>query len=116
MAIFLLGIYLRHRSPDMNRPIKLPLIILYLFALLCYLLTGLAFINDPYNSSKNILLMLTGLPVHYLLTFLRNKDLQIASMLTYIHARQCQHPVSNLYSCRSFQLWHSEAADGGGNR
>lgn len=58
------GIYLRHTKPEMSRPIRLPLAVLYLFLLLCLSLTFLAIYNDPLNSTIGLALVLAGLPFY----------------------------------------------------
>lgn len=58
------GLYLRHTQPQMSRPIRLPLAVLYLFLALCLALTGLAIHNDPLNSAVGLGLVLAGLPFY----------------------------------------------------
>ena len=56
---------MRHQSPDMDRPIKLPLAVHYLFISLCLMLTCLAIQNDLFNSLVGLGLVLLGMPVYW---------------------------------------------------
>lgn len=69
------GIVLRHNCKDMDRPIRLPLWLLYLFVLSCLFLTILAVHNDFQNSLIGFALMLSGIPVYFLKIFLEKEQL-----------------------------------------
>ena len=57
---------LRISNPDLNRPIKFPLILPIFFTAACLLLTVFAIYSDPIGAAYGSLLFVLGLPVYYL--------------------------------------------------
>lgn len=80
------GIYLRHSSPRMDRPIKLPLVVLYTFVILCLLLTLLAVYNDHLSSLFGLLLILLGLPVYWAKSAAKDKAVKVPALIGHINA------------------------------
>ncbi|KAH9424567.1 hypothetical protein DERP_004752 [Dermatophagoides pteronyssinus] len=73
------GIVLRHNCKDMDRPIRLPLWLLYLFVVSCLFLTILAVHNDFQNSLIGFALMLSGIPVYFLKNFLEKEQFNLGN-------------------------------------
>ena len=59
-------IHLRIKRPDMERPIKFPLILPIVFTAGCFLLTLFAIYSDPVSAAYGSLLFVVGVPVFFL--------------------------------------------------
>lgn len=58
-------IHLRITRPDMNRPIKFPLILPILFSAACFILTAFAVVAGPLDALYGFLLLFIGIPVYF---------------------------------------------------
>ncbi|XP_022662925.1 Y+L amino acid transporter 2-like isoform X1 [Varroa jacobsoni] len=58
---------LRHLKPDLPRPIQVNLIFPILFLLMCVFLTVMPLYETPLKSGLGVLILLSGIPVYYLL-------------------------------------------------
>lgn len=59
-------IYLRIKKPDMERPIRFPLILPIVFTTGCFVLTAFAIYSDPLSAGYGSLLFVVGVPVFFL--------------------------------------------------
>lgn len=67
-------IYMRITRPDLNRPIKFPLILPYSFSLSCLILTLFAIYANPFDAACGFLLMFIGIPVYFLQKWLQRNN------------------------------------------
>ncbi|XP_019400251.1 PREDICTED: cystine/glutamate transporter-like [Crocodylus porosus] len=56
----------RHRHPELPRPFKVPLFVPVSFTTICLFTVGMSFYSDPVNISIGCVMVLSGLPVYYL--------------------------------------------------
>jgi amino acid transporter len=59
-------IYLRFKRPDINRPIRFPLILPIVFTTGCFVLTAFAIYSDPVSAGYGSILFVLGVPVYFL--------------------------------------------------
>ncbi|XP_022086686.1 large neutral amino acids transporter small subunit 2-like isoform X2 [Acanthaster planci] len=62
-------IWLRYKEPDKPRPFKVNIIIAVLFVLAAIFLIIMGTINSPINTAIGVGIMLTGIPVYFLLVY-----------------------------------------------
>lgn len=79
----------------MDRPIKLPLVVLYTFVILCLLLTLLAVYNDHLSSLFGLLLILLGLPVYWAKSAAKDKAVKVPALIGITHCfDNCAHTIT----------------------
>ncbi|XP_076358391.1 large neutral amino acids transporter small subunit 2-like [Tachypleus tridentatus] len=66
--------YLRWKKPDMPRPIKVSLIFPISFFLCCLFLTVIPLYAEPLQTGIGLLIILTGVPVHFVIVKTRKKS------------------------------------------
>lgn len=59
-------IYMRFTKPDLNRPIKFPLIYPISFSFSCLILTLFAIYAEPFDAFCGFVLMFIGIPVYFM--------------------------------------------------
>nr|XP_033807720.1 cystine/glutamate transporter-like [Geotrypetes seraphini]XP_033807721.1 cystine/glutamate transporter-like [Geotrypetes seraphini] len=59
----------RYRHPDLPRPFKLPLFIPVIFTIICLSSVAMSLYSAPRNCAIGFLIILTGMPVYYLLIY-----------------------------------------------
>ncbi|GBN34210.1 Large neutral amino acids transporter small subunit 1 [Araneus ventricosus] len=66
-------LWLRYKKPDLERPIKVNLILPVTFLLVCGFLVTFPFYVSPWETGMGIAITLTGIPVYMVTIYWRNK-------------------------------------------
>ncbi|KAJ9584219.1 hypothetical protein L9F63_021424, partial [Diploptera punctata] len=59
-------LWLRHKKPDLERPIKVNLALPYLFLASCLCLVAIPTISEPLTTLVGLIVTLTGVPIYYI--------------------------------------------------
>jgi solute carrier family 7 (L-type amino acid transporter), member 5 len=66
-------LWLRHKKPDLPRPIKVNIIIPYLFLIAIACLVVIPAITQPVDTAIGLAILLSGIPVYYVCVRWKNK-------------------------------------------
>ncbi|XP_070507995.1 large neutral amino acids transporter small subunit 1 [Chironomus tepperi] len=97
IAACVLGlIWMRKTRPDAPRPIKVNIIIPWIFLILCLVLVLTPSIKEPMNLGINILITLSGIPFYFLCVQWKNKPMAYRKMSQGIE-KFCQILFSSIF-------------------
>ncbi|CAG9811807.1 unnamed protein product [Chironomus riparius] len=89
-------IWMRKTRPDAPRPIKVNILIPWLFLILCLVLVLTPSISEPMNLGINILITLSGIPFYFLCVYWKNKPKAYRKMSQGIE-KFCQILFSSIF-------------------
>ena len=82
------GVVWRFKRPKMERPIKFPIALAVVFALICFILVLAQFIYDSENAFIGAAILFTGFPVYFFFFYNDGK-----------HVPQCFHSFNEKATC-----------------
>uniref|UniRef100_A0A8C4RY21 Uncharacterized protein n=1 Tax=Erpetoichthys calabaricus TaxID=27687 RepID=A0A8C4RY21_ERPCA len=82
----------RYRNPDLPRPFKVHLFVPAVFTGVCFFVVGMSLYSDPFNTGASFALVLTGVPIYFLVVQKQRLPICFIRLLLFCMPAPSQEP------------------------